>query len=55
LVERVGYAVAELKQDGSGQQRGKRANPPDGVRRASGRVALGNRSACPLPAPCNDN
>src|SRR5438093_1774429 len=30
-MEWVGYAVAELKQDGSGQQRGKRATPPDGV------------------------
>src|SRR5690348_6470630 len=30
-MERVGNAVAELKQDGSGQQRGKRATPPDGV------------------------
>ncbi len=30
-MEWVRYAVAELKQDGSGQQRGKRATPPDGV------------------------
>src|SRR6478752_4673107 len=27
----VGNAVAKSKQDGSGQQRGKRATPPDGV------------------------
>src|SRR6476469_8971721 len=31
-MEWVGNAIAELKQDGSGQQRGKRATPPDGVR-----------------------
>src|SRR2546421_5665764 len=30
-MERVGNAVAESKQDGSGQHRGKRATPPDGV------------------------
>jgi hypothetical protein len=31
FVERVGNAVAESKQDGSGQRRGKRTAPPDGV------------------------
>src|SRR5580765_4131217 len=30
-MEWVGNAIAELKQDGSGQHRGKRATPPDGV------------------------
>src|SRR5690242_21951523 len=30
-MEWVGNAVAELKQNGSGHQRGKRATPPDGV------------------------
>src|SRR5438105_15301706 len=30
-MERVGNAVAESEQDGSGQNRGKRATPPDGV------------------------
>src|SRR5213080_2575931 len=30
-MERVGNAVAESKQDSSGQHRGKRATPPDGV------------------------
>ena len=30
-MERVGNAVAESKQDGSGQHCGKRATPPDGV------------------------
>src|SRR2546429_5986743 len=31
VAERVGNAVAESKQGGSGQHRGKRATPPDGV------------------------
>jgi hypothetical protein len=31
LVQRVGYAVAELKQDDSGQQRGNHAAPLDGM------------------------
>src|SRR5438270_12430515 len=31
VAERVGNAAAESKQDGSGQHRGKRATPPDGV------------------------
>jgi hypothetical protein len=48
-MEWVGYAVAELKQDGSGQQRGKRATPPDGVRiglqkKATNRLAEGQRA-----------
>src|SRR3954469_4794780 len=30
-MERVGNAIAELKQDRSGQERRKRAAPPDGV------------------------
>src|SRR6266581_9731277 len=30
-MERVGNAVAESEQDGSSEQRGKRATPPDGV------------------------
>ena len=29
--ERIGYPVAESKQEGSGQYRGKGATPPDGV------------------------
>src|SRR6185437_9663713 len=40
----VGNAVAESKQDGSGQHRGKRATPPDRVWRALEKKAADRRA-----------
>src|SRR5260370_3368308 len=44
FAERVGNAVAEAKQDGPGQHRGKRATPPDGVWRGLQEKATNRRA-----------
>src|SRR5256714_342242 len=44
VAERVGNAAAESKQDGSGQHRGKRATPPDGVWRGLQEKATNRRA-----------
>ena len=43
-MERVGNTVAESKQEGSGQHRGKRATPPDCVWRALQKNATDRRA-----------
>src|SRR6184192_4487642 len=44
VADRVGNAAAESKQDGSGQDRGKRATPPDGVWRGLQEKATNRRA-----------
>src|SRR5256884_3232727 len=44
VAERVGDGAAESKQDGSGQHRGKRATPPDGVWRGLQEKATNRRA-----------
>src|SRR5438067_6641258 len=44
FAERVGNATAESKQDGSGQHRGKRTAPPDGVWRGLQEKATNRRA-----------
>src|SRR5207302_11324667 len=44
VAERVGNAAAESKQDGSGQHRGKRATPPNGVWRGLQEKATNRRA-----------
>src|SRR5438445_9438248 len=44
FAEGVGNAAAESKQDGSGQHRGKRATPPDGVWRGLQEKATNRRA-----------